>query len=128
MKLHKLIDNTIEKLNIKKSFLCFESYNWPVCERLIFGKCKSKLNIVLADNLSYMEIDILKETINVLKKDPGIDQTALNNREKAVIIDALKSKYSLPKLINKRIYQKVVTTIRKKHSLNRINIFHCGYV
>lgn len=48
-----------------------------------------------------MEIDILKETINVLKKDPGIDQTALNNREKAVIIDALKSKYSLPKLLNK---------------------------
>ena len=33
-----------------------------------------------------MEIDILKETINVLKKDPGIDQTALTNREKAVII------------------------------------------
>lgn len=32
-----------------------------------------------------MEIDILKETIKVLKKDPGIDQTALTNREKAVI-------------------------------------------
>lgn len=40
-----------------------------------------------------MEIDILKETINVLKKDPGIDQTALKNREK--VIDALKDKYSL---------------------------------
>lgn len=48
-----------------------------------------------------MEIDILKETINVLKKDPGIDQTALTNREKAVIIDALKDKYSLPKLCQK---------------------------
>lgn len=46
-----------------------------------------------------MEIDILKETINVLKKDPGIDQTALKNREKAVIIDALKSKYPLPDLL-----------------------------
>jgi transposase-like protein len=46
-----------------------------------------------------MQIDILKETINVLKKDPGVDQTALRNREKAVIIDALKSKYSLPKLV-----------------------------
>ena len=46
-----------------------------------------------------MEIDILKETINVLKKDPGIDQTALKNREKAVIIDALKNKYSLPTLL-----------------------------
>ena len=48
-----------------------------------------------------LEIDILKETINVLKKDPGIDQTALKNREKAVIIDALKSKYSLPDLLKR---------------------------
>ena len=48
-----------------------------------------------------MEIDILKETINVLKKDPGVDQTALRNREKAVIIGALKNKYSLPALLNK---------------------------
>ena len=48
-----------------------------------------------------MEIDILKETINVLKKDPGVNQEALNNREKAVIIDALKNKYSLPKLCRK---------------------------
>lgn len=46
-----------------------------------------------------MEIDILKETINVLKKDPGIDQTPLKNREKAVIIGALKSKYPLPDLL-----------------------------
>lgn len=45
-----------------------------------------------------MEIDILKETINVLKKGRGVDQTSLRNREKAVIIGALKNKYSLPKL------------------------------
>ena len=48
-----------------------------------------------------MEIDILKETINVLKKDPGVNQEALSNREKAVIIDALKNMYSLPKLCKK---------------------------
>ena len=48
-----------------------------------------------------MEIDILKETINVLKKDPGIDQTALSNKEKEVIIDALKINYSLPRLLGK---------------------------
>lgn len=48
-----------------------------------------------------MEIDILKETINVLKKDPGVDQTALRNREKAVIIGALKDKYSLSTLLNR---------------------------
>ena len=48
-----------------------------------------------------MEIDILKETINVLKKDPGIDQSALRNREKAVIVDALKNKYPLPFLLKR---------------------------
>jgi putative transposase len=46
-----------------------------------------------------LQIDILKETINVLKKDPGVDQTVLRNREKAAIIDALKRKYSLPILL-----------------------------
>ena len=48
-----------------------------------------------------LENDILRETIEVLKKDPGIDQTALKNREKAVIVDALKDKYSLPTLLEK---------------------------
>lgn len=48
-----------------------------------------------------LEIDILKETINVLKKDPDIDQSALSNREKAVIIDVLKNRYSLPVLLQK---------------------------
>lgn len=48
-----------------------------------------------------MEIDILKETINVLKKDPGVDRTALRNREKAVMIGALKDKYSLPRLLKR---------------------------
>lgn len=43
------------------------------------------------------EIDILKEKINVLKKVPHIDQTVLSNREKAVIIVALKTNYSLPR-------------------------------
>ena len=36
-----------------------------------------------------LENDILRETINVLKKDPGINQASLTNREKAVIVDAL---------------------------------------
>jgi hypothetical protein len=48
-----------------------------------------------------LEIDILKETINVLKKDPGVDQKALKNWEKAVIVDALRIKYSLPLLLEK---------------------------
>ena len=50
------------------------------------------------DNMQ-MEIDILRETIQVLKKDPGINTEFLKNREKAAIVDALKSKYPLPLLL-----------------------------
>lgn len=46
-----------------------------------------------------MEVDVLKEALNLLKKDPGINITELKNREKAVVIDALKDKYSLPLLL-----------------------------
>ena len=76
-----------------------------------------------------MEIDILKETINVLKKDPGIDQAALSNREKAVIIDALKTEYSLPHLLKKLhlskssyYYQEKVISQPDKYFSLRIHI------
>jgi transposase InsO family protein/transposase-like protein len=46
-----------------------------------------------------MEIDVLKETLNVLKKDPGVNVEALRNQEKAAVIDALTSKYQLPRLL-----------------------------
>lgn len=46
-----------------------------------------------------MQVDILKETITVLKKDPGPDRTVLRNREKAAIIDVLKNQYPLPNLL-----------------------------
>ncbi len=38
-----------------------------------------------------LEIDILKETLTILKKDPGANLEALKNKEKAVMVDALKS-------------------------------------
>ena len=76
-----------------------------------------------------MEIDILKETINVLKKDPGIDQTSLRNKGKAVIIDALKAKYSLPCLLEKLhiskssyYYQEKVLSQPDKYLSLRIHI------
>jgi putative transposase len=46
-----------------------------------------------------LEIDILKATLDVLKKDPGINTKTLSNQEKAVIVDALRGKYSLPLLL-----------------------------
>lgn len=48
-----------------------------------------------------LEIDILKETLEVLKKDPGVDMTTLRNHEKAVIVDALRNGYALPILLQK---------------------------
>ena len=51
-----------------------------------------------------MQVDILKETITVLKKDLGVDRTNLQSREKAAIIDALKNKYTLPKLLTSLHY------------------------
>ena len=48
-----------------------------------------------------LEMDILKETISVLKKDLGINLDPLKTREKVVIIDALQQKYSLPELLLK---------------------------
>ena len=46
------------------------------------------------------EVDVLKDTLAVLKKDPGVDLTALKNREKAVIIGALREKCALPMLLS----------------------------
>ena len=46
-----------------------------------------------------LEIDILKATLDVLKKDPGINTKTLSNREKAVIVDTLRGKNSLPLLL-----------------------------
>ena len=48
-----------------------------------------------------LEVDILKETINVLKKDPGVDWKNLKNRAKVAVIDAMKEKYPLPALLRK---------------------------
>lgn len=81
-----------------------------------------------------MDIDILRETINVLKKDPGLDQTALKNREKAVIIDALKNKYSLPKLLDRLAiskssyyYQESVLKAEDKYAAIRQHIRYLFY-
>ena len=48
-----------------------------------------------------MEIDILKATIDVLKKDPGINLDMLKNSEKTVMIDALRTKYALSDLLHR---------------------------
>ena len=69
-----------------------------------------------------LEVDILKETINVLKKDPGVDLNDLKNKEKVAVIDAMKEKYPLPVLLRKMklprssyYYQIKALAIEDKH-------------
>ena len=76
-----------------------------------------------------MEVDVLKEALNLLKKDPGINITELKNREKAVVIDAVKDKYSLPQLLkllqiskSSFYYQKKAMKKPDKYYELRINI------
>lgn len=69
-----------------------------------------------------LEIDILKETINILKKDPDIDQSALSNREKAVIIDVLKIDTHCHYYYRNYNYQKAVIIIRNNPYKKKINI------
>ena len=60
-----------------------------------------------------MEIDILKATIDVLKKDPGISLDKLKNSEKTVVIDALRSKYSLSELLRRLFLPRSSYYLRK---------------
>lgn len=60
-----------------------------------------------------MEIDILKATIDVLKKDPGISLDKLKNSEKTVAIDALRSKYSLSELLRRLFLPRSSYYLRK---------------
>lgn len=47
-----------------------------------------------------LERDILEKAGEVIKKDQGINLVALTNREKAVLIDALRDTYRLNELLN----------------------------
>jgi transposase InsO family protein/transposase-like protein len=46
-----------------------------------------------------LERDILEGTVEILKKDPGVDPARLSNREKATLIDALRNRHSLTALL-----------------------------
>ncbi|RBO88514.1 IS3 family transposase [Pseudochrobactrum asaccharolyticum] len=46
-----------------------------------------------------LEHDLLKKATELLKKDLGVDLQLLSNREKTLLVDALKSLYQLPDLL-----------------------------
>jgi transposase InsO family protein/transposase-like protein len=45
-----------------------------------------------------MERDVLAKTIELIKKDPGVNPEAMSNLEKVVIVDAMGDRYSRPTL------------------------------
>lgn len=49
--------------------------------------------------LKQLELDILKKAAEIIKKGQGIDQQNLTNREKTILIDALRMEYSLNDLL-----------------------------
>ena len=45
-----------------------------------------------------LEKDILEGTAEIIKKDPGVDPKNLTNKEKTILVDALRSEYTLKEL------------------------------
>jgi len=47
-----------------------------------------------------LEKDILEGTIEIVKKDQGVDPKSLTNKEKTILVDALRNKYPLKVLLD----------------------------
>ena len=46
-----------------------------------------------------LELDVLEKAVEIIKKEQGISILTLTNREKAIVIDALRDQYSLKELL-----------------------------
>lgn len=76
-----------------------------------------------------MEHDILIKTAEILKKEQGVSPEKLTNREKTIVIDALRNKYSLKQLLKEfrmakssYCYQKTVMMLPDKYEQIRSEI------
>jgi transposase-like protein len=47
-----------------------------------------------------LEKDILEGTVEIVKKDPGVDPKSLTNKEKVILADALRNEYPLKELLD----------------------------
>ena len=65
-----------------------------------------------------LEHDILKKANELLKKDEGINLQILTNREKTVLIDALRTTYRLPELVHQLKMPPVVAISITPHVLS----------
>jgi putative transposase len=67
--------------------------------------------------LRFYTVALSWEKIYKFKKNPGVNKSPLNNREKAVIVDALKEKYPLPVLIKSSNWPRAAITIKTNVSV-----------
>lgn len=85
-----------------------------------------EINKKVAD--ARLEYEVLEKAAKIIKKDEGIDVNLLTNREKAIVINALRKRYSLYKLLktlkmakSSYMYQNKAMSLDKYASL-RIDI------
>lgn len=74
-----------------------------------------------------MQKDILEKAAGIIKKDRGINLKNLTNKEKAILIDALRKKYRLKNLlkeleISKSSYCYQASKIQKKDKYEYLRI------
>ena len=76
-----------------------------------------------------LELDILNKAVELVKKEQGIDPRRLANNEKATLIDALRNKYPLNKLLmmvdmpkSSYFYQRRAQKRPEKHAELRVEV------
>jgi putative transposase len=76
-----------------------------------------------------LEKTVLEATAEILKKDPGVDQTKLTNQEKTLLIGTLKNKYPLKVLLehvglarSSYFYHRKIATLPDKYETLRDQI------
>ncbi len=76
-----------------------------------------------------LERDVLEKAAEIIKKDQGVSLEKLTNREKAIVIDALRDKYKLKELLHvfkmaksSYCYQKTAINSPDKYSMLREEI------
>lgn len=67
-----------------------------------------------------MDVAILKEALNLIKKDPGVDVSSLRNREKTEIVNALKGRFGLGPMLAKTGLSRSVYYYATAHAGDRM--------
>ncbi|MCR5344425.1 MAG: IS3 family transposase [Lachnospiraceae bacterium] len=100
----------VEKINIKEKRAYNDEQTNEGTERI-----KEMDSLKEEINRLRLERDILEETVKVLKKENGISPDNLTNKEKVIVIDAIRVKYTLKEIL-KAINMPKSTYMYDKHT------------